>query len=64
MKKLVTSKGDPAVKRGISGACPRCKMGNMYKEMNDEYVCIQCGHRVYSTSNLESDIIAFYKKIR
>ena len=42
------------VTRGISGICPRCKKGNMYREDNDEYVCLQCGYRVYSIANEKS----------
>jgi ribosomal protein S27AE len=24
--------------------CPRCMNGNMYLDLNEEYVCIQCGY--------------------
>ena len=42
------------VTRGISGICPRCKKGSMYKEGNNEYVCLQCGYRVFSITNEQS----------
>ena len=42
-----TSQINTKVRRGFIGACPRCMNGNMYKEINEEYVCLQCGYRVY-----------------
>ena len=27
--------------------CPRCIGGNMFRDCEDEYVCIQCGHSYY-----------------
>jgi uncharacterized protein (DUF983 family) len=30
--------------------CPRCIGGNMFRDSEDEYVCIQCGHSYYTNS--------------
>jgi uncharacterized protein (DUF983 family) len=27
--------------------CPKCIGGNMYREFNSEYICLQCGCRYY-----------------
>ena len=39
------------ITRGMSGVCPRCMKGNMYKEMTDKYVCLQCGYRGSQMTN-------------
>jgi uncharacterized protein (DUF983 family) len=44
------------ITRGISGVCPRCKKGNIYREDNDEYVCLQCGYRVNQATNEQKQI--------
>ena len=44
--------------RGISGTCPRCKTGNMYKETANEYVCLQCGYRDFPRI---SEVLQFCK---
>ncbi len=31
--------------------CPRCIKGKMYKEADDEYVCLQCGFHMLVTGD-------------
>ena len=46
-KSLVRARNNNLAQRRISMPCPRCIGGNMFRDHDDEYVCVQCGFSHY-----------------
>jgi ribosomal protein S27AE len=47
-KSLVRARTNNLTQRRLRMPCPRCIGGNMFRDHDGEYICIQCGFSHYS----------------